>query len=175
MRGARNGAAWLALAYRTTLPDAEALRIALGPGPDPGAFPRDVIEREAADLEALERLGARLVTIADAEYPRRLRGDEAPLLLQVAGRVSLLDAERVAFLAGARGEPARRLADVLDAGGRAVVVLSKGMLRAEGWLRALREPIDDGSLALVSAEPPRAGWGPLRDRRRDALLTKLSR
>lgn len=161
-------AAWMALAYRTAMGPAEALAIALGGGPDAAAFPPELLEREAEDLEALRALGVRLLTIADPEYPARLREGPAPLLLQVAGRAALLGDEAVEVLAGHK-----RLPGVLDAGHRAVVVLSKGMLRARTLLRALAEPVEDGAVALVSAEPPRATWGPVRDRRRDALVQAL--
>jgi hypothetical protein len=166
-------AAWLALAFRTAHGSAEALRIALGPGPDPSAFPAEVLEAEARDLAELDDLGVRLLTIGDADYPGRLRGDTAPLVLFVAGRPALLDAEGVAYFGRFRGEEGARLAENLDAGGRAVLVLSKGLLRAGTLLRALAEPIENGALALASAEPPRASWGPMRDRRRDALLARL--
>lgn len=167
--------AWMALAYRSALGSAEAVRIALGPGPDPGSFPPDVLEREGEDLARLEELGVRLLTIADEEYPGRLRGEDAPLLLQVAGRVSLLEEEGVEFVAGHRGAAAQRLVETLDSGGRAVVLLSKGMLKSRSLLRALHEPIEDGSVALLSAEPPRASWGPVRDQRRARLHARLSR
>ena len=168
-------AAWMALAYRTPMSSAELQRIALGEGPRAEDFPQEVYEREAEDLRSLEELDVRLLTLADAEYPERLRGEDAPLLLQVAGPVSLLEAEGVEFVAGYRGKGGRRLQEVLDRGDRAVVVLSKGMLNARSVLRALHEPIADGSVALLSAEPPRASWGPVRDRNRDALIRALTR
>lgn len=163
-------APWLALAYRSALPTAEALRIALGPGPDPAAFPPDVLARESRDLAALDALGVRLLTIADPDYPQRLREGPAPLVLQVAGRVDLLHRPRVDVLAGHK-----RLAPCLEDGTAAVAVLSKGMLRARTLLRALHEPIEEGRIALVTAEPPRASWGPVRDRHRDALCASLRR
>ena len=165
----RSDSAWLALAYRSAQPSAELWRIALGPGPDADAFPPDVLEREADDARALRDLGVRLLTCADAEYPARLRDATGPILLQVAGRAALLEEEGVTVLAGHK-----RLGEVLDAGDRAVVVLSKGMLKAKSLLAALQEPIADGMIALVTAEPPRAVWGPIRDRRRDALCRTLS-
>ncbi|MHC4137032.1 MAG: hypothetical protein ACYTDU_14770 [Planctomycetota bacterium] len=157
-------AAWMALAYRSGLSHAERLRIALGPGPDPEAVPADVLEREAGDLEQLKDLGVRVLTLKDPEYPARLR-DDGPLVLQVAGRPALLDEEGVACLAGHR--------DLQDLDQRTVIVLSKGLLKAKTLLRALHEPIRDGTITLVSAEPPRATWNRLRDQRRDELAKRL--
>ena len=168
-------AAWLALAYRSALPTAEALRIALGSGPDPSAFPPSVLEAEQRDHDALVELGVRVLPIADPEYPKRLRAADGPLVLQVAGRVSLLEDEGVPVLRGYRGAAGQQLAELLDSGGRAIVVLSKGLLKAKSLLRALHEPLADGAIALVTAEPPRASWGPLRDRNRDALAARLTR
>ena len=156
-------AAWMALAYRSALASPEQLRRA-HEGPRVDDFPADVVAREARDLEALHDLGVRVLTVADDEFPDRLRAD-GPIVLQVAGRAALLEEEGVAILAGAR-----RLEDLER---RAVVVLSKGMLQAKTLLRALHEPIRDGTIALVSAEPPRAAWGPVRDRRRDDLCRRL--
>ena len=157
-------AAWMALAWRSGLGHAERLRIALGPGPDPDSVPDDVLEREAGDLAQLRDLGVRVLTLKDPDYPERLR-DDGPLVLQVAGRPELLDDDGVECLAGHR--------DLKDLDQRAVVVLSKGMLRAKTLLRALHEPIRDGTIALVSAEPPRATWNRLRDQRRDELAARL--
>ena len=157
-------AAWMALAYRSGLSHAERLRIATGPGPDPEALPADVLEREAQDLEQLHDLGVRVLTLKDPEYPAKLK-DDGPLVLQVAGRPALLEEEGVECLAGHR-----KLED-LDR--RTVIVLSKGMLQAKTLLRALHDPIQDGMITLVSAEPPRATWSPLRDQRRDELARRL--
>jgi predicted Rossmann fold nucleotide-binding protein DprA/Smf involved in DNA uptake len=164
-------AAWMALAYRSALPTAERLRAADDGGIE---FPDDVIAREEADLAALSDLGVRVLTVRDDEYPARLRGDDGPLVLQVAGRAALLEDEGVEVVAGYRGREGQRLMELLDAGGRAVVVMNKGLLRAQSLLRALHEPLENGSVALVSAEPPRASWGPLRDRNRDALAARLA-
>jgi predicted Rossmann fold nucleotide-binding protein DprA/Smf involved in DNA uptake len=164
----------MALAYRTPMASAELQRIALGEGPKADDFPPEVYEREAEDLHALEEMGVQLLILADPEYPERLRGEGAPILLQVAGRVSLLEEEGVEFVAGYRGKGGRQLQEALDRGDRAVVVLSKGMLGAKSVVRALHEPISDGSVALLSAEPPRAAWGPIRDRNRDALIRALT-
>ena len=166
-------AVWLALAFRTAHGSAGALRIALGPGPDPSAFPAEVLEAEAVALAELQDRGVRLLTIRDPGYPGRLRGAGAPLVLFVAGRAALLEEEGVSWFGRFRGPEGARLAETLDAGGRAVLVLSKGLLRADSLLRALEEPIENGALALLSAEPPRASWGPVRDRRRDLLLARL--
>ena len=129
---------------------------------------------EVRDANELEELGVRLLTVRDDEYPQRLRGDEgSPIVLQVAGRVALLEEEGVRYVTGYRGAKGEELAEVIDSGGRAVLVLSKGLLKSGSLLRALQQPIEDGSIALVSAEPPRASWGPVRDGRRDALASRL--
>lgn len=166
----KDHAAWLALAYRSMLPVTEQRRIAAREGP--GTFPDAVMDREAGDLLELQRLGVRLITIRDPEFPDRLR-EEGPILLQVAGRPELLGEEQVEVFCRYRGEEGARLAEALDSGSRVVLVLSKGMLKAKSLLRALQEPIADGALTLVSAEPPRASWGPARDLRRDALAERL--
>jgi len=163
-------AAWLALAFRTALPTAEKARIAFGPGPRREDFPKETIAREASDLAALEDLGVRVLHAADQEFPAALRRDEGPYVLQVAGSARLLSEPGVPWLAGPK-----RLGDALDRGERAVVVLSKGLLRARTLLRALHEPLADGQVALVSAEPPRASWGPVRDRRRDEICRRVTR
>ena len=41
-------------------------------------------------------------------------------------------------------------------------------------LRALHESLENGSMTLLSAEPPRATWGPVRDSHRDQLISMLS-
>ena len=161
-------AAWMALAYRSALSTPEMMRVALGDGPDPAAFPPDVLAREAADLAALDDLGVRVLTIAESAYPARLREGAAPIVLQVAGRVDLLHDGGAEVLAGHKP-----LGAALEEGTPAVAVLSKGLLKAKSLLRALAEPIADGQVALVSAEPPRATWGPVRDRNRDALCALL--
>ncbi|MDH3591893.1 MAG: hypothetical protein OER88_08450 [Planctomycetota bacterium] len=166
-------AAWLALAYRSALPTSEMLRVALEGGPDPDAFPPDVLEREARDVAALDDLGVRLVPIGSPEYPLRLRA-AGPVVLQVAGRVSLLSEPGVTVATKFRGEPGRMLVETLESGGNAVLVLSKGMLKATSLLRGMQHYLDNGAIAVVSAEPPRAAWGPVRDARRDVLAARLA-
>jgi len=126
-----------------------------------------VIEHEAADLKALAELGVRVITAKDPEFPQTLRSDEGPYVLQVAGRAGLLGEGGVAWLKGHRP-----LGELLERGERAVVVLSKGLLNAKTLLRQLHEALADGQVALVSAEPPRAAWGPVRDVRRDELVRR---
>jgi hypothetical protein len=53
-------------------------------------------------------------------------------------------------------------------------VLSKGLLHAKTLLRQLHDELADGQVALVSAESPRAAWGPIRDRRRDELVRRVT-
>jgi predicted Rossmann fold nucleotide-binding protein DprA/Smf involved in DNA uptake len=167
-------AAWLALAFRSGLPEAERRRIALGGGPDPRAFPAAVLAREAEELRALDALGARVLPIVHPDYPGRLREEEGPLVLAVAGRVDLLSRGGVSWFGRLRGAPGERLMETLAEGAAAVVVLAKGMLAARTLLRALHEPLDDGTVAVVSAEPPAAAWGPARDVSRDRLLSALA-
>ncbi len=138
------------------------------------AYGRGLTENEGFEKE-LRDLGVRVLTIEDEEYPERLKGDGAPLVLQVAGRTTLLHDEGVTVFARYRGEEGARLMDTLDGGGRAILVLSKGMLKAGSLLKGLAEPIADGSITLISAEPPRASWGPVRDKRRDVIRDALTR
>ncbi len=161
-------AAWLALAFRTALPTTEAARIAFGDGPKPSDYPPAVIANEVEDLRALEQLQVRVITVKDPEFPEKLRSDEGPYVLQVAGKAGLLGEGGVKWLAGHRA-----LGDVLEKGDRAVVVLSKGLLNAKTMLRQLHDALEEGQVALVSAEPPRAAWGPVRDVRRDELVRRM--
>ena len=156
-------AVWMAAAFRSA---------AHVDTPEASAFPPDIVEREAEDLRELEEMGAVVLTREDPDYPERLR-DGGPLVLSVAGKRSLLNEEGVEVFAKYRGEEGERLMDALDAGTRVLLVLSKGLLKARSLLRALHEPLENGCVALVSAEPPRASWGPVRDVRRDALCAKL--
>jgi predicted Rossmann fold nucleotide-binding protein DprA/Smf involved in DNA uptake len=162
-------AAWLALAFRTALPSADVARIASGDGPKPGDFPPPIIDHEVADLRALAALGVRVITAKDPEFPEKLRGDEGPYVLQVAGRAGLLGEGGVKWLAGHRP-----LGEALDRGDRAVVVLSKGLLNARTMLKQLHDALEEGQVALVSAEPPRAAWNRLRDQRRDELVRRVT-
>jgi len=167
-------AAWLALAYRSGMSDSVKREIALGPGADPSDYPVDVIEREAEDAQALADLGVRLIAITDSDYPERLLIAQGPVVIQVAGRADLIDEEGVKFIAGSGAKGRQALAERVESGDRTVVVLSKGMLKAKSLIRALHEPLEFGTIALLSAEPPRAAWGPIRDSHRDQLLALLS-
>jgi hypothetical protein len=162
-------AAWLALAFRTALPTAEAARIAFGDGPKPGDYPKAVIANEVEDLRALEALGVRVITVKDPEFPEKLKSDDGPYVLQVAGRKGLIGEGGVKWLGGHRA-----LGDAMERGDRAVVVVSKGLLNAKTLLRQLHDAIEDGQVALVSAEQPRAAWGPLRDQRRDEIVGRMT-
>ena len=99
---------------------------------------------------------------------------QGPVVLQVAGRADLIDEDGVEFIAGSGAKGRQALAERIESGSRCVVVLSKGMLKAKSMLRALHEPLEYGQMALISAEPPRAAWGPIRDSHRDQLLAMLS-
>ena len=167
-------AAWLALAYRSGMSDTAKREIAPGPGAHPSDYPQDVIEREAEDARSLADLGVRLIPITDPDYPERLLMAQGPVVIQVAGRPDLIDEEGVGFIAGSGAKGRKALEERLESGERTVVVLSKGMLKAKSLLRALHEPLEYGTIALLSAEPPRATWGPIRDAHRDELLAMLS-
>ncbi len=165
----------MALAYRAPLPAAARREVALGAGPASVPFSPEVLQREQEDLLALQDLGVRILTLPDQDYPDRLRRHEdPPLLLHVAGRHSLLVEEGVRFIAGVRGQAGAALHEALETGSRAVVLLSKGMLRARNELRGLGQAIEDGSIAVLSAEPPRAAWGPARTKRCRALCRALT-
>jgi hypothetical protein len=161
-------AAWLALAFRTALPTAEVARIVNGDGPKPQDFPPNVIEHEAEDLKALAALGVRVITVKDPEFPGKLKAEDGPYVLRVAGREGLIGEGGVKWLAGHRP-----LGEALERGDRAVVVVSKGLLNAKTMLRQLHDALEDGQVALVSAEPPRAAWNRLRDQRRDDLVRRV--
>ena len=162
-------AAWITLAYRSGLSDAEKRMRA-----ESGDLPNLFEMRDLSDLRELEEMGIRLLTLEDDEFPDRLRTEDGPILIQVAGRADLIDAEGVRFLPGSGKKGREAIAEALDSGDRTVVVLSKGMLKARSLLSALAEQIDAGSVTLLSAEPPRAAWGPVRDANRDRLLETLS-
>jgi hypothetical protein len=162
--------AWMALAWRSGAPAEERWRVASGAGPREEDFPEAAIARCRAELVELAARGVRIVRAADAEFPDEWRLPRGPLALQVAGRPALLREPEAAWFSGVRGAEGARLADRLDRGGLACVLLAKGLLRAQAELSAFAEPLSDGSLALVSAEPPRAAWGPVREARRKALL-----
>ena len=108
-------ACWMALAFRSAHSGPEKLRIALGGELDEEMFPREVLDGEQADYEAMTESGIELLTLADAEYPGRLRGEDAPLVLQIAGHKSLLNDEGVRILAY-RSKAAPELAEQIDRG-----------------------------------------------------------
>jgi len=162
-------ARWISLAYRSGLSDDEKRARA-----EAGDFPNLVEMKDLADLRELEEMGVRLLTLEDDDFPERLRQEGGPLIVQIAGRAQLVDEEDVRFLPGSGAKGREAIAEALEAGDRFVVVLSKGMLKARTMLRALHEPIAEGSVALLSAEPPRAAWGPVRDANRDSLIRALT-
>lgn len=102
----------------------------------------------AADriLADCERLGQRILTIQDAEYPRRLRSIyDPPLVLYVKGRMPAIDEEAAIAVVGTRNctpygiASAERLSQELAACGAVVVTgLAKGVdaAAARGALRA---------------------------------------
>ena len=101
-------------------------------------------ETEAArELDALARLGGRMIASSEAEYPRGLAALEAPPpILSVLGHPHLLQKEMIAIV-GARNASAlaRKLADTLsrDLGFAGLVVVS-GMARSMSFLSVLFRP-----------------------------------
>ncbi len=115
---------WLWLSTRGPAPGMYAARILSRFGTPEAAFfageedykqipdlPRSVREAlldkslEEADgiLESCERLGIRVLTMQDTEYPERLKQlDTAPCVLYVKGRLPLMDEEAAIAIVGAR-------------------------------------------------------------------------
>jgi len=105
-------------------------------------------ELSAADriLADCERLGQRVLTIQDAEYPQRLRNIfDPPLVLYAKGRMPAIDEEAAIAVVGTRSctpygvASAERLSQELAASGAVVVTgLAKGVdaAAARGALRA---------------------------------------
>lgn len=127
--------------------DREELLLAedVPPGQAELALNRDL---SAADriLADCQRLGQRILTIQDAEYPQRLRNIfDPPLVLYVKGRMPAIDEEAAIAVVGTREctpygvASAERLSQELAASGAAVVTgLAKGVdaAAARGALRA---------------------------------------
>lgn len=89
--------------------------------------PPHVPSRAEAETEmaALERIGARLVALGEADYPATLRAlDDAPPLLAVRGRAALLRLPKVAMV-GARNA---------SAAGRSFAARLARDLGAAGWI-----------------------------------------
>ena len=97
-------------------------------------------------LADCQRLGQRILTIQDAEYPQRLRNIfDPPLLLYVKGRMPAIDEEAAVAVVGTRNctpygiASAERLSQELAASGASVVTgLARGVdsAAARGALRA---------------------------------------
>lgn len=127
--------------------DREELLLAedVPPGQAELALNRDL---SAADriLADCQRLGQRILTIQDAEYPQRLRNIfDPPLVLYVKGRMPAIDEEAAIAVVGTREctpygvASAERLSQELAASGAVVVTgLAKGVdaAAARGALRA---------------------------------------
>ena len=127
--------------------DREELLLAedVPPGQAELALNRDL---SAADriLADCQRLGQRILTIQDAEYPQRLRNIfDPPLVLYVKGRMPAVDEEAAIAVVGTREctpygvASAERLSQELAASGAVVVTgLAKGVdaAAARGALRA---------------------------------------
>lgn len=125
--------------------DREELLLAEGVSPAQAELDHDL---SAADriLADCQRLGQRIMTIQDAEYPQRLRNIfDPPLVLYVRGRMPAIDEEAAIAVVGTRSctpygiASAERLSQELAASGAVVVTgLAKGVdsAAARGALRA---------------------------------------
>ncbi len=84
--------------------DPEELALAEGVSPSQAALLRDHdLSRAETVLAECERLGVRIVTIGDTEYPDRLRNIyDPPLLLYVRGRLPSIDETAVVSVVGTR-------------------------------------------------------------------------
>jgi len=102
-----------------------------------------------------------------------LEGLSAAMGKFCAAMAALLAGFGLRFLPGSGAKGKAAIGEALEACDRFVVVLSKGMLKARTLLRALEEPLDHGTAAVLSIEPPRSSWGPTRDANRDVLLRGL--
>ncbi len=114
--------------------------------------PRDEAERA---LDALEALGARVLTLADPDYPSALAAiDDPPPVLSVLGDPALPSRRSIAIV-GARNASAngRRFAKRLAADlGRAGLVVTSGLAR--GIDTAAHEgSLDSGSVAVLAGGP----------------------
>ena len=106
---------------------------------------KDLSHAESA-LESCEKLGIRILTLQDADYPERLRNIyDPPCLLYCRGRIPAIDEEAAVAVVGTRSatpygiREAERLGFELAAGGAAVVTgLARGIdsSAAKGALRA---------------------------------------
>ena len=125
--------------------DREELLLAEGVSPAQAELDHDL---SAADriLADCQRLGQRIMTIQDAEYPQRLRNIfDPPLTLYVRGRMPAIDEEAAIAVVGTRDctpygiAAAERISQELAASGAVVVTgLAKGVdsAAARGALRA---------------------------------------
>ena len=148
--------------------DREELLLAEGVTPDRAelALNRDL---SAADriLADCQRLGQRILTIQDAEYPQRLRNIfDPPLVLYVKGRMPVMDEEAAVAVVGTRKctpygvACAERLSQELAACGAVVVTgLARGVdsAAARGALRAGGTVVGVTGSGLDVIYPPENG------------------
>lgn len=148
--------------------DREELLLAEGVTPDRAelALNRDL---SAADriLADCQRLGQRILTIQDAEYPQRLRNIfDPPLVLYVKGRMPVMDEEAAVAVVGTRKctpygvACAERLSQELAACGAVVVTgLARGVdsAAARGALRAGGAVVGVTGSGLDVIYPPENG------------------
>ncbi|MEM8882968.1 MAG: hypothetical protein AAGD14_02775 [Planctomycetota bacterium] len=161
--------AWLTFAYRSGLSDHE--KWARG---HTSLLPAEPEARDVEAVAALDELGVHLLHRENPDFPTRLAYEDGPIVVQVAGNPELIDDEDVRFVPGSGKLGRQAIEEGLEAGDRMVLVPSKGMLKARTMLKALAERIEEGQVALLSAEPPLAAWGPVRDSHRDQLIHRLS-
>jgi DNA processing protein len=132
------------------------------------------------ELSAADRIGARLLTSDDPDYPEALAAiDDAPPLLYMRGDVALLRRKAVAIV-GARNASAngRRLAEDIarDLGAAGFVVVS-GLARGIDHA-AHRGSLDSGTVAVVAggidiAYPPDNEALQLEIARRGAIVAEM--
>ncbi len=111
-----------------------------GGGSGPRLHPRDAAERE---IEHVEKLGARFLTLGQGLYPRLLAElEDAPPLLIARGDLNLLDRQAVAIV-GARNASA---AACRFARGLAHDLGQQGMVVVSGLARGIDSAAHDGAM-----------------------------
>ncbi len=119
----------------------EVPRLARRGGGEPPKVPaRDLIERE---LEALTKIGGRVIAACEGEFPRGLAAlDPPPPAISVLGHTTLLAREMIAMV-GARNASAlgRKLAQTL-----AAALSEAGLVVVSGMARGIDTAAHDGAL-----------------------------
>ena len=121
---------------------AEVPRLARRGGGEPPKVPHEDAARR--EIEALADLGGRLLTSADAQYPRGLAAlDAPPPVIAVLGRLELFEREMIAMV-GARNASAlgRKFAQVLSG-----QLGAAGLAVVSGMARGIDTAAHEGALA----------------------------